>query len=579
VHGHGLGVLSVGRDQPKVFQDLLEASDEDISKIRNFFLELGHKPTLQQRLAENERVVVNLNEILNERDAHISHLEMVVREKEAETERLRAGLAEKEREVGSIKETINQKASQISHLEAMVREKDGETENLKEAMTQKDLHISQLEGLVRERNADAERLKAGLAQKEAALNRIYNSYGWKVLLICYRLMEKIFPGSSRRRRAAKIVWSFIRMFMDKRFEEEDSKITYEAGPILRDAAQKDSYGSESKESTSFFTPCMYENAHRSEVAAILVNYNCGKYVAPFFSSLWKQTLPPNEIILFDNGSTDGSLEFISEEYPEVRIIRNHKNLGFSVPNNRGIRQTCSKYVLISNLDVVFEPNFIEQMVIPLESDSRLGWVAGKIHKLTDHGPAKDVDCFAHHMQRDRYANALSIRHPDPNDPYYQEPGIRWGAPACCALYRRRMLEEIAYQGEYFDEDFFAYFEDVDLDWRANLYGSLCYYQPSAVAYHVREGTKGVLEPRIMAGLVMNRFFMMVKNDRVQDIFRDGIPILKGTVFALRRMFRECPKASFYLFSKLTLFPRMLRKRRLIFSKRKTSPEDIRKWFN
>jgi GT2 family glycosyltransferase len=315
------------------------------------------------------------------------------------------------------------------------------------------------------------------------------------------------------------------------------------------------------------------------VAVILVNYNCGKYVAPFFSSLRQQTLPPNEIILFDNGSTDGSLEFILEEYPEVRIIRNGSNLGFSLPNNQGIRQTVSEYILVSNLDVVLERTFIEQMVIPLQRDSSIGWVAGKIHKLTDHGPTKDVDCFAHHMQRDRYANALSIRHPDPNGLYYQEPGIRWGAPACCSLYRRRMLEEIAFHGEYFDEDFFAYFEDVDLDWRANLYGWMCYYQPSAIAYHVREGTKGVLEPKIMAGLVMNRFFMMMKNDRLQDIVRDFVPIMKGTHFAFRRMFRECPGAFFYLFLKLLLISRMLRKRRLIFSKRKATVQNIRKWFN
>jgi len=324
---------------------------------------------------------------------------------------------------------------------------------------------------------------------------------------------------------------------------------------------------------------MYKNAHRKEVAVILVNYNCGKYVASYFTSLWKQTLPPNEIILFDNGSTDGSLKFISEEYPEVRIIRNGRNLGFCFPINQGIRQTISEYILVSNLDVVLDRTFIEQMVVPLQRDSSIGWVAGKIYKLTDHGPTKNIDCFAHHMQRNRYANPLSIRHPDPNDPYYREPGIRWGAPACCSLYRRQMLEEIRCQEEYFDEDFFAYFEDVDLDWRANLYGWKCYYQPSAIAYHVREGSKGVLEPKIMAGLVMNRFFMMIKNDRFQDIMRDFTPIMKGTFFAFRRMFRKCPSAFFYIIPKLVLIPRMLRKRGLIFSKRKATIQEIRKWFN
>ncbi len=357
------------------------------------------------------------------------------------------------------------------------------------------------------------------------------------------------------------------------------EMTPKADPVPLEVVAEDLYDSESEESRRSPIPCNHENRDRSKVAVILVNYNCGKYVGPFVSSLRKQTLLPDEIVLFDNGSTDGSSDFIAEKYPEVRIINNGKNLGFSVPNNQGIRQTLSEYILVSNLDVVLDRAFIEQMVIPLQRDPSIGWVAGRIQKLTDHGPTKDVDCFAHHMKRNRYATALATNHPDPNDPYYREPGIRWGASACCALYRRRMLDEICFQEEYFDEDFFAYFEDVDLDWRANLYGWKCYYQPSAIAYHAREGSKGLLDPKIMAGLVMNRFFMMIKNDRLQDIARDFVHITQGTLFAFRRMFRECPRAFFYLFPKLALIPRMLRKRRLILSKKKVHIGEIRKWFN
>jgi GT2 family glycosyltransferase len=318
---------------------------------------------------------------------------------------------------------------------------------------------------------------------------------------------------------------------------------------------------------------------KAGVAVILVNYNCAKFIDPFLSSLHNQTVTPKEVVLFDNGSSDGSLELIARNYPEVLIVKSMKNQGFSVPNNQGIRITTAPYVFLSNLDVVLTPTLIEQMIIPMERDPAIGWVAGKIYKLRDHGPTQDVDCFAHHMQRDRYANALSIKRPNPDDAYYRDPGVRWGAPACCALYRRKMLEDIAVGKEYFDEDFFAYFEDVDLDWRANLLGWKCYYQSSAVAYHVREGTKALWEPRIMAGLVANRFFMMAKNDRLIDIVRDIVPIMRGTAFGVRRMFQDCPKALFYLFPKLFLLPRMFKKRHVIFLKRKTSAETIRKWFN
>jgi GT2 family glycosyltransferase len=318
---------------------------------------------------------------------------------------------------------------------------------------------------------------------------------------------------------------------------------------------------------------------KADVAVILINYNCGRFMSPFLDSLKKQTLPPKEIIMFDNGSSDGSLNIAVKNYPEIEIIRHKQNLGFSFPNNEGIRRSRSEFILISNLDVVLEPTFIEEMVVPLQQDPGVGWVAGKIYKLGSQGPTRGVDCFAHHMQRDRYANALSMKLPNPEDPYYREAGIRWGAPACCALYRRDMLEETAHHGQFFDEDFFAYFEDVDLDWRANLHGWKCYYQPSAIAYHLREGTKGLLEPNIMAGFFMNRFFMMIKNDSLQDFLRDIVPILRGTAFAFYRMLRECPRASLYALLKLSLIPRMITKRRQNLSARKALPQDIRKWFN
>ena len=318
---------------------------------------------------------------------------------------------------------------------------------------------------------------------------------------------------------------------------------------------------------------------KADVAVILVNYNCGRFIAPFFDSLRKQTLPPKEILMFDNGSSDGSLDTAVKNYPEIEIIRHSQNLGFSFPSNEGIRRTRSEYILIANLDVILEPTFIKEMVAPLQQDPRVGSVAGKIYKLGSQGPTREVDCFAHHMKRDRYANNLFIKLPNPEDAYYREAGVRWGTPACCALYRRRMLEDTAHDGQYFDEDFFAYFEDVDLDWRANLNGWKCYYQPSAIAYHLREGTKGLLQPDIMAGLFMNRFFMMVKNDRFQDVLRDIIPIMRGTRFALHRMLKECPRASLRVPLKLRLIPRMIRKRRQILSRRKVPPQDIRKWFN
>jgi len=115
LHGHGLGVLSVGRNQSKVFKDLLEALDEDILKIRNFFFELGHKLTLQQALAENES--------LHQKDAYITHLEGLVKEKEAEVGGLRAGLAEEDGIIVSLNEIVSRKDAHIGNLKEIINQR------------------------------------------------------------------------------------------------------------------------------------------------------------------------------------------------------------------------------------------------------------------------------------------------------------------------------------------------------------------------------------------------------------------------------------------------------------------------
>lgn len=315
---------------------------------------------------------------------------------------------------------------------------------------------------------------------------------------------------------------------------------------------------------------------RKLVSIILLNYNSIRYIGPLFDSLGGQTYRPVEVLLFDNGSVDGSVEYVRRRYGEVAIYEMGRNTGFSLPNNEGIRKAKGDYILTLNMDVVIEPDFIEEMVSAIETDPRIGWVAGKMLKLTrEGGKSPEIDCLGHHMARFRYATETDYSVPFRWEDYAVSRPV-FGASACAALYRRAMLETIAVNGEYFDEDFFAFWEDVDLDWRAQQRGWTCLFTPRAVGYHVRGGSGLICRPEIAACMLSNRFLTMVKNDSLVHLLQDMWPIAKRTMRDLAVCLRDNPRALPPAVLRLiVLLPRMLRKRRVIKKDRRVSQGYIR----
>ncbi len=312
------------------------------------------------------------------------------------------------------------------------------------------------------------------------------------------------------------------------------------------------------------------------VSVILLNYNSMKFIDPLFESLRAQTHQPVEWLLFDNGSVDGSVEYVRKRYDEISIYEMGRNTGFSLPNNEGIRKAKGEYILTLNMDVVIERDFIAEMVSAIESDPRVGWVAPKMLKLTSEGTkSAEIDCLGHHMARFRYATETDYSMPFQWDDY-ASPRRVFGASACGALYRRAMLEDVALHGEFFDEDFFAFWEDVDLDWRAQQRGWVCVFTPKAVGYHVRGGSGVSGRPEIAACVLSNRFLTMAKNDDLLHVFQDIWPIAGRTMRDLAVCLLENPKALLLAAGRvLRLLPCMLRKRRAIRERRLVPPASIR----
>jgi len=186
-----------------------------------------------------------------------------------------------------------------------------------------------------------------------------------------------------------------------------------------------------------------------------------------------------EIVVVDNGSTDGSLEFIKSSFPLVRTIALPKNYGFAKANNIGIRSTNGKTVALLNNDTVVDRHWLEELNRALDEHPEVGFCASK---LLNYWKRDIIDTAGDVLG---VANAYKRGKGDEDGPKYNEPKYIFGASAGAVIYRRRMLEDIG----LFDETFVTNVEDVDLSFRAQIAGYKCMYVPTAVVYHMVGTTK------------------------------------------------------------------------------------------
>lgn len=216
------------------------------------------------------------------------------------------------------------------------------------------------------------------------------------------------------------------------------------------------------------------------VSIVIVNFNGRRFLEPCLSSLAGQSFKNFEIILVDNHSSDGSAEYIRNQFPSVTLIETGKNLGFAGGTNIGIRASRGDSILTLNNDTVADPRFIENLVRPMASDSRLGMCASKM--LFPDGRINSTGIC---ISRSGAAWDRGIYEKDSGG-FNTEEEV-FGPCAGAALYRRAMLDEIG----LFDEDFFIYMEDVDLAFRARLAGWKCRFIPFARVTHFMGGTTGI----------------------------------------------------------------------------------------
>ncbi|NLF00804.1 MAG: glycosyltransferase family 2 protein [Anaerolineales bacterium] len=238
------------------------------------------------------------------------------------------------------------------------------------------------------------------------------------------------------------------------------------------------------------------------VILIIVNWNGRAYLEPCLSAVFRQDFQDFAVIVVDNGSTDGSCEFIRVTFPQVRLIENHENLGFAAANNQAIQASQSALIATLNTDTVVAPGWLGALVQAMERDPRVGMCASKMLLASATGT---IDAAG--IAVDRAGIASNVRHGEPDSPEANVPSAVFGACAGAALYRRAMLDEIG----LFDPDFFMYMEDVDLAWRAQWADWRAVYVPEAVVVHVHSGTAVEGSPLKNRLLGRNREWVLLKN--------------------------------------------------------------------
>jgi len=329
------------------------------------------------------------------------------------------------------------------------------------------------------------------------------------------------------------------------------------------------------------------------VSVIIVNWNTQDLLIRCLDSLYKNTNTPFELFVIDNNSAiqqtrtqipplfqgkhersakkitkpcpadkksfinnSGGINtlfgYIATKYKNVHFVKNVKNMGFAHAVNQGISESKGEYVLTLNPDVIVTEGYIDTLLEKITADKRIGAVSGK---LLNRKNKKMLDSTGQIVYKNRFARDRGHHEIDTNQ--YQE-GCVFGTCAAATLYRRETLLDVKLNNEFFDNDFFAYLEDVDLAWRAQTRGWKFYFMDNALAYHQRAASSQTLLKKTKRKFWgwRNRYLMIIKNDSLLSIIVNIPFIILGPV--------KCIK--------------MLRKRRFIQKRRLVEHCEVVKWF-
>ncbi len=324
-------------------------------------------------------------------------------------------------------------------------------------------------------------------------------------------------------------------------------------------------------------------AYNDLVSVTIVTYNSGRFIKRCLESVLEQKYPNLEVIVIDNASTDGTVDILEPFADRCSIHYNQENTGFAAAQNQAIALSHGEWILTLNPDVLLLQTFIDELVLAASVDSKIGTVCGKLLSISatfDLPQVQLVDSTGIYF-------TPMLRHLDrgsqePDKGHYLNFEYVFGATAAAALYRRKMIDDISIYGEFFDADFFAYREDADVAWRAQLMAWRCLYTPRACGYHVRSvlpGKRYALPAEINMHSVKNRFLMRIKNI-TPDLYRRNWLSITGRDLVVigACLLRERTSLKAFTFV-LRNWKRIRAKREEIMKRRRVPDEYLSSWFS
>ncbi|MFI5162288.1 MAG: glycosyltransferase family 2 protein [Sphingobacteriales bacterium] len=254
-----------------------------------------------------------------------------------------------------------------------------------------------------------------------------------------------------------------------------------------------------------------------KVAVVILNWNGIKHLGEFLPSVLASTWPALDIIVGDNGSTDGSVEFLQQNFPSVQIIQNDQNYGFTGGYNRVLEKVDADYFILLNSDVEVHDGWIEPVITLMESDPLIAAAAPKIKSFAkkqdyEHAGAAGgfIDVFGYPFCRGRMFYEIE----EDKGQYEQSGEVFWASGAAMFVKKQYWVEAGG-----FDDRFFAHMEEIDLCWRLKNMGYKVMYCAESEVYHVGGGTLNTENP-----------FKTFLN------FRNNMLLLKNNLSTLRAIF-------------------------------------------
>jgi GT2 family glycosyltransferase len=307
------------------------------------------------------------------------------------------------------------------------------------------------------------------------------------------------------------------------------------------------------------------------VSVIILTWNGRPYLTECLESLAAQRFRDFETILVDNGSSDGTAEYVRGAYPWVRLLVLQENVGFAEGNNRALALAQGTYIVTLNNDTKAAPEFLAELVRFAESDARIGMVAAK---MRNYYQPERIDAVALKIGTNGLGYNIGIGETDSGQ--YDDAAI-FGPCGGAALYRREMLDETG----FFDSDFFAYYEDFDLAWRARLAGWKALAAPRALVYHVHSATGGEMSRFKTYYTHRNKWFVIIKNWPIVLLLK-RLPIL--FLFDMAALVLACLKgvgaaAITARFDVVKNMGRLLVQRREVQARSKLSTGEIELFFS